>query len=288
MMLNESIERLVQGRVLVLDRKTSVKEAARAMHERRFGSVVVCDHDGAIVGVVTDRDLACQVVAFGQRTSTPLSDVMSTEIRTVDESATLSEVIEAMEEAGVRRVPVVRRSESGRQRCVGLITLDDLIVVQAIPPERLARIVRSQIVRRTRASHDRTHAEGRMEQTLNRFHNLVAQATGIEKGEVESFSFHLLSQLIQCLPYSDAAHLIAQLPKLLQEDLLDLPAGPNRAMTADSILDSTVNRWGVDPRKVRDILAGFWSAMREFLKSPVTDHVLERLAPEIRTLFVKA
>jgi CBS domain-containing protein/DNA-directed RNA polymerase specialized sigma24 family protein len=294
--LNErTITPYLNRKVLVLDVDTPAQEAARAMYERRVGSVVLSDARGELVGLITDRDLACQILGFGLAGSTPIREAVGSKLVAVDEGAPLSKAIEAMEEHGVRRIPVIRETPQGRQKCVGIVTLDDLLVSEALPPERFKRIVRSQVLsgaRRRLLSRPGSseHSENRKEDTLNRFHAIMARKMGLEneRGGLESAVFSILSDLIRRLPYTQAAHLIAQLPRLLQEDLLDLPAGPDPAITARWMVRGVQAQLGVLEDRARAALHGFWAGFAEFLKQPQElQNILETLPEDFREAFVE-
>src|SRR3989344_3872325 len=130
----ETIQAFIHGGMLVLEETTTANVAARAMEERKVGSVV-CMKEGKVTGILTDRDLATQIVAFRLSVDTPISEVMTPEIQCVNEYASLADVVNIMETYGVRRVPVVQKINHNREKCVGMVTLDDLLISQAISLE---------------------------------------------------------------------------------------------------------------------------------------------------------
>lgn len=60
------------------EESTTVAECAQLMRDEQLGFVPVLDKQSAVVGVVTDRDLAVRVVAEKRPLSTPVSAIMST------------------------------------------------------------------------------------------------------------------------------------------------------------------------------------------------------------------
>ncbi len=75
-----SLDRYRRPRLIVLGPNATAYEAARAMAEHQIGAVLVLDGED-LVGIVTDRDLALDVVGTNQRASaTTLHDVMSDEV----------------------------------------------------------------------------------------------------------------------------------------------------------------------------------------------------------------
>lgn len=101
----------------------SVLDAARRMRDDDIGDVMVADVDN-LLGIVTDRDLVVRVLAEGRDPArTPLAEVFSGELLSVEPEADVDEAARLMRENAVRRLPVV---ESGR--LVGVVTIGDLAV----------------------------------------------------------------------------------------------------------------------------------------------------------------
>jgi len=103
----------------------NVVSAAMIMKNYDIGSVpVVLDRASMrVVGMVTDRDLTLRVVAE-QRDyyNTRVEDVMSKDVITCSTDDDYNEVIEAMKEHQIRRIPVV----DSAKRLVGIIAVADV------------------------------------------------------------------------------------------------------------------------------------------------------------------
>lgn len=284
--MNESTERFLHGAMLVLNENASAQEAARAMYERHVGSVVVANDDGKMVGLVTDRDLASQVLAFGYPLDAPIHEFMTTELYTITENQPVSDAIKLMATHGIRRVPVIRRLESGKERCVGMISLDDLISEKAIDIEMLSSIVSKQVLRPQAARRNREERnQERLEHKLNRFYSILEKHTLLDRIDVEELSHYVLSSIVRRLPSSGAAQLISQLPRLLQEDLLDLKAGPNRHITADALVSGVASKFNFTPGNAKKVLHEFWEALEEFTAdSNEPNQALMQLPVEMREL----
>jgi CBS domain-containing protein len=104
-------------------RDTPLDQVAMLMREHDCGEIPVIDNAEQPIGVVTDRDIVCRVVAEGKNPMAyPAGICMSQPVATVTVDAPLGDVIATMEQYQVRRVPVV--DELGR--CVGMISQADL------------------------------------------------------------------------------------------------------------------------------------------------------------------
>ena len=98
-------------------------EAAKAMREQGIGSVLIVD-DGQLKGLVTDRDIVVRAVADGRDPGqTPLADVCSPDLVTVEPNDDADTAVQRMREHGVRRIPVM---DGGRP--VGVLSIGDMAI----------------------------------------------------------------------------------------------------------------------------------------------------------------
>jgi CBS domain-containing protein len=120
--------------------RDSVVTAAMIMKSQNVGAVpVVSDHESKnIIGMVTDRDLVIRVIAEQREYySTRVSDVMSKDIVTCRVDDDYNEVLDAMKQHQIRRVPVV----DSQKRLVGIVAQAD-VARQKDEPEEVAHTVR--------------------------------------------------------------------------------------------------------------------------------------------------
>jgi len=95
--------------------------APRDLQAADIGPLPVCDGDH-LVGIVTDRDITVRAVAAGRDpSSTPVRDVMTSDVVYVRDDQDVDEAIELMRRYEVRRLPVV---DGGR--LAGMVALADL------------------------------------------------------------------------------------------------------------------------------------------------------------------
>jgi CBS domain-containing protein len=108
------------------------------MREHDCGEIPVIDPAEQPIGVVTDRDIVCRVVAEGKNPMAyPAGICMSQPVATVSMDAPLGDVVAIMEQHQVRRVPVVDQ----RGRCVGMISQADVALMTG--KRDLAELVRT-------------------------------------------------------------------------------------------------------------------------------------------------
>lgn len=277
--METTLNDFVHNSILVLSADTPAMVAARAMEERRVGSAIVFSDDGEPVGIVTDRDLACGVLAIDLASDTPISEVMSEDILAVSVEADLADVIEVMKNNGIRRVPILKQTDNG-VHCAGIVTLDDLICDDAISLADVREIVKTQIQRRSmgrRAVEKELQREARQEQTLARLVSAVRRSTGFSPDTAEAALRIVLFSIVKRLPFTSAVHFLSQLPRLLQDELLSLPAGPDRRQTAQSLVFDMADFLGCSEDQSRIVIGAIWDAVTEFLHSNNPSHILDTL-----------
>jgi CBS domain-containing protein len=122
----------------------SIGTCARRMHDEHVGCLVVVeenDGDAFPVGVLTDRDIAIEVVAFGLDPATMTAgDVMSERPAVVEEDDDLLDALAHMRERGVRRLPVVRPDGA----LSGMLALDNLLEALGEEIDGVLGVMRAQ------------------------------------------------------------------------------------------------------------------------------------------------
>lgn len=117
------------------DENATAAEAARKMAEAGVGALPVCNADGHLTGVVTDRDLAMRVVADGGDPQTRLADLCGeVEVVTIGADDSVDEAIRTMKDHAVRRLPVI----DGRS-LVGMVSQAD--IARAMPDAKIGDLV---------------------------------------------------------------------------------------------------------------------------------------------------
>lgn len=100
---------------LTLGPETSVHEAAELLSEHRISGAPVVGEDGCIVGIVSEYDLIA-------RSGSTVRDVMTRDVVSVPENATVDRVRAILVTQRLKRVPVTSET-----RLVGLISRADLV-----------------------------------------------------------------------------------------------------------------------------------------------------------------
>lgn len=117
---------LMRRPVEQVDPNQTAVAAARAMREKNIGILPVCEPDGRVIGVVTDRDLAVRVLGEERAPSaTRVADIMSAPVVTCRPDDDIQRAEELMRRGKTSRILVVDQDECP----IGMISLADLAQV---------------------------------------------------------------------------------------------------------------------------------------------------------------
>ncbi|MCX4458925.1 CBS domain-containing protein [Streptomyces sp. NBC_01340] len=122
------------GTTCVQENET-LEDAARRMSELDVGALPICGPDDRLHGIITDRDIVVKCLAKGKdpRTMTAGQLAQGKPI-TIDAEADTGQVLQAMEEHRIRRLPVI-----DNHRLVGMISEADL--ARRLPEEQVGHFV---------------------------------------------------------------------------------------------------------------------------------------------------
>ena len=132
--------------VVVAGPRITVQHVARMMINHRVSGIPIVEEDGQLIGIITEGDLLRRVETGTERQRSRRSewflpnsrlaadyvksharrvaDIMTRDVVTVDESATLGEIADLMEQHRIKRVPVVHYG-----KLVGIVSRSDLLRV---------------------------------------------------------------------------------------------------------------------------------------------------------------
>lgn len=100
----------------------SLLTAAQRMRDLDVGALPVCGEDDRLHGIITDRDIVVKCLARGaDPATTSAGELAEGKPVTVQSGADVAEVLRAMEDHQIRRLPVIES-----RRLVGMISEADL------------------------------------------------------------------------------------------------------------------------------------------------------------------
>ena len=105
-----------------IEPEAPVLEAVRLMAEHASGALLVMNGT-QLAGIVSERDYARKVVLLGRSSSeTPVWQIMSSPVHTVEPDTTVQQCMQIMTERRVRHLPVMRAG-----RVLGMLSIGDLV-----------------------------------------------------------------------------------------------------------------------------------------------------------------
>jgi CBS domain-containing protein len=114
----------------------TIGETARVMRDSQVGAVLVVN-DGALAGLITDRDLVVRGLSEGMGPDTPVGPLCSGDLIGVAADADLGQAAQLMRENAVRRLPVINDGQ-----VVGIVSMGD-IAISADGDSALAAVSRA-------------------------------------------------------------------------------------------------------------------------------------------------
>ena len=101
----------------------TVSETAALLTSKRVGVAVVCDGQGRIAGVVSERDIVAGVTRYGKAIlDMPVRNIMSFPVITCQPGDSIKDIMQEMNERRIRHLPVVEKGE-----LVGIVSIGDAV-----------------------------------------------------------------------------------------------------------------------------------------------------------------
>jgi CBS domain-containing protein len=121
------VRHILQGKgrdIVAITTTATIAEAARLLTDRRIGALVVKDGAGALVGIISERDLVHAIARAGAAALTAtVADHMTPEPETCVETDAVERVMETMTHGRFRHVPVL----DGEDRLCGMVSIGDVV-----------------------------------------------------------------------------------------------------------------------------------------------------------------
>ncbi len=113
------------GQVVSVGPEDTVLTVTRTLAQHRIGAALVRDVGGAILGIISERDVVRGMAGHGQGTSMlPAAELMTRELVTVTPKTLVTQALALMTHKRVRHLPVL---EEGTERLLGLVSIGDLV-----------------------------------------------------------------------------------------------------------------------------------------------------------------
>jgi CBS domain-containing protein len=130
-----SVREIMTADTTCVGENDSVVEAARKMRDLEVGALPICGEDNRLRGMVTDRDIAINVVAEEKDpATTKVSELAQGEVVTIGADDSIGELLRTMSQHAVRRVPVIDGHD-----LIGIVSQAD--VARHLPEDEVGQLV---------------------------------------------------------------------------------------------------------------------------------------------------
>lgn len=114
------VQDLMTTNVLYAKPNTSLEEVANYMKKQNVGSIPVCEENGQVLGIITDRDIVLKAVSQG-RNDMKAQDIMNTNLISATPDMNAHEAANLMAKNQIRRLPVIVNNQ-----LTGILSMADI------------------------------------------------------------------------------------------------------------------------------------------------------------------
>ncbi len=123
------VKTLLTRDAIFLPKTSSIRNVAKIMGEENVSAILlsdptIClkDNDTDFVGIITEHDLCVKVIGQGGDFDSPVSNVMSSELISLDRNAYIFEAMLIMLRANIRHLPILKNKHP-----IGVINVSDIV-----------------------------------------------------------------------------------------------------------------------------------------------------------------
>ncbi|MCH7929965.1 MAG: CBS domain-containing protein [Proteobacteria bacterium] len=130
------------GEVVSIGPGESVAATVRLLNLKNIGAAVVRDDRGAVIGIISERDVIRIIAANGERAlEMQVRDVMTSDVKSCKATDTISEVMKVMTVNRFRHLPVIEEGE-----LKGIVSIGDVVKHRLDDTEMEARVLRNYVL----------------------------------------------------------------------------------------------------------------------------------------------
>jgi len=123
--------------------EASILDVSRTLSQRRIGAALVRDAAGALLGIISERDIVAGMAGHGPGTTgLPAAQFMTHELVTVRPETLVTEALSLMTNHRVRHLPVLNASGA----LIGLVSIGDLVKARIEEAEQETSALKDYVV----------------------------------------------------------------------------------------------------------------------------------------------
>ncbi|MFN8769377.1 MAG: cyclic nucleotide-binding/CBS domain-containing protein [Neisseriaceae bacterium] len=136
-----TIGNICKRETITIDENANLKEAAELMAKENIGFLVVTENNKLLKGTLADRDIVIKAIAQNERIDNiRVNDVMNKDLLILNGQDGVKDTLKALSNKGVRRAPIVDNNQ-----IIGMVSIDDLVVMLVEELDFIAEIIQKQI-----------------------------------------------------------------------------------------------------------------------------------------------
>lgn len=122
MRINDVIHGKARQDVVTIRPDATVRELIGLLAEHNVGALIVSNDGTSVDGIVSERDVVRRLHADEAVLEAPVSSIMTTQVRSCEGSAAVTELMQLMTEHRIRHVPVLTDGA-----LTGIISIGDVV-----------------------------------------------------------------------------------------------------------------------------------------------------------------
>ena len=118
-----------------------VADAAKILHKKKIGTLVICGEGNGIEGIISERDIVRAVALNGAKAlDGSVSEYMTSPVETCEELDTVEILMTRMTGRRFRHLPVVKQGE-----LTGIVSIGDVVMQRIAEAEMMAQAMQDYI-----------------------------------------------------------------------------------------------------------------------------------------------
>lgn len=111
------------GQIFVIDAAASIADAAQSLTQKGIGALMVVDKAGALIGILSERDVARAVAQHGsEAVAMPVANFMARDLAVCGLDDRVNDLMAQMNQRRIRHLPVVADG-----RPIGMVSIRDVV-----------------------------------------------------------------------------------------------------------------------------------------------------------------
>lgn len=141
-MAHTFVKDVMIDKVATLDSSSMIKDAAKLMDDKNIGCIIVTREELPI-GILTERDFVRRIASKEKPLTSPIEEVMSSPLISIDPDETVWEAAEKMKTNNIHKLPVLQDD-----KIIGIITTSDLVEICSVGSDSEMRKICDDILTR--------------------------------------------------------------------------------------------------------------------------------------------